>query len=236
MSYIVNVNLTKFQLKNRALKNKNFQIKNDQMTGDVKIELSKKLFQLFNRNKKNKKGFRFTDYQVFDGDEDDDEDEDEEVEGGRINLKKLGRRLTKKAKKLKSQARKYANHEGKAHLKNVGKKLARETTGLAADGIRYGINYAAGPEAVTLADPFLNKLEKRANKETDKQINGLGLGTSTVGTLEKKLEKNILGLYTGSRMKRTIIDGAGLKQINGEGFKAIGGSFKTIQGSGFITV
>ena len=79
-------------------------------------------------------------------------------------------------------------------------------------------------------------MEKRANKETDKQINGLGLGTSTVGTLEKKLEKNILGLYTGSRMKRTIIDGAGLKQINGEGFKAIGGSFKTIHGSGFITV
>jgi len=229
---MINVYLTKPQM-TKYNKGRAFQISAENMSkpGNTMIELEKKKMTVFNRNKRNGKGYRFQEgaYNTSSGSGLNDHgdcdscDSDDDIEGGRFNLKRWARRKSRSVKKtantvarktqparrvIAKQAKKHGRKLVEAGAKEILSQASDKAISLGFEGAKYGMNYAV-PGSSDALDPLLDKAEKAAQKKArggikklnGREFNGKGSSRPVKGSQEAKDKMSRLRAMRGKGIK-----------------------------------
>ena len=209
---MVNVYLTSAQQK-KMLKNQTFQVsaENIHKQPNTEIHLEKKKETIFNRNKRNGKGYRFSEYNIsgngirgygFQDESEDDYDSPDEIEGGRFSLKRWQQKQVKTVKKGTNKLANKAYFKAGDRLANLGQSV----TGLDVRDKKGSIKKVKA------------KGKQLANIALKAGINGLAGGVATalsenpiVGIATAKLADKYISNPLNKKVNKAI-DGAGLKK------------------------
>lgn len=192
---MVQVYLTRAQI-NKMKKGLAFQVNATNMNKqpNIEVHLPKKGETVFNRNRRNGKGYRFSEYapDMVDGDgfsygdcdsmddasDEEDLDDDDDIEGGRFSLKRFTRSVKKQANNGFNQVKKTAGNYIADEIENrTGmdvrnrneslKKLKSLGKSTARTGIRAGVGTFSGAFGTELGGPVAGIV---AAKLADKYI------------------------------------------------------------------